>query len=290
MPIESVDGRDYEIEKPIVDIDGQQFATGLWVPHERDVMDRPLMASLSEIGLRDLKDVREAIDHPNRTPASVRFPAKEWTRSQGNVGSCAGYAGAWTLARARVLAGMKPVFLSGESLYAQVNRGRDSGSGLENNIKAMISTGVAPEGLNQAGRFYTESSLPEAAKRERPRFRALEYHQVSTPLELAIAIAAGFVTCVAIHVGGAWRRLDGDVLVGNDGVGNHAVLVDDVRFKGDRLQFRMVNSHGLSWGRDGVAWTEWDRHYRTTVRHHLFYAIRAVLADPQESNPPVLAA
>jgi hypothetical protein len=262
----------------------------LWIPHKPDVLDRPLLASLGSSAFRDLKDVQEAIEHPSRTRAEVRFPAKQWTRSQGNVGSCAGYAGAWTLARARVMAGMEPVFLSGESLYAQVNRGRDQGSGLENNIKAMISTGVAPEGLNQAGRFYTESSLPEAAKKERHRFRALEYHQCSSELETAIAIAAGFVVCVAIHVGGAWRRLDGDVLVGNDGVGNHAVLVDDVRFKGGKVQFRMVNSHGLGWGMDGVAWTEWHRHYKTTVRNHLFYAIRAVLADPQASNPPVLAA
>lgn len=286
MPAVTVDGREFTIEDPFVDVDGQRFGTGLWIPHEPEAYEFPMATVAADAGIRDQKDIEAILADPNRASAEQLFPPDKWTRSQGNVGSCAGYAGAWCLARARVLAGMEPVFLSGESLYSQTNGGRDRGSGLENNIKAMIRTGVSPEGLNTPGKFYTESSLPEAAKKERHRFRAFEYHQIKSDFELACASALRFVVGVAIHVGGAWQRFDGDVLVGNAGVGNHAVLVDDVRIRKGRYEHRMVNSHGLRWGQKGVAWTVWSAHYASTVKHHLFYAIRAVRPDPNAPAPP----
>lgn len=285
----TLDGIDYDVADPIIDVDGTSFATGLWIPHERESITLPMALLAETAGIRDHKDITEILANPFRTAAATMFPPKLWTRSQGQVGSCAGYAGAGALARARVWAGMEPVFLSGESLYAQTNGGRDRGSGLINNIKAMMKVGVAPEGLNTPGKFYSEGSLPEAAKKERHRFRVLEYHQVSTPFELAAAAALQFVIGVAIHVGGAWQRMNGDVLVGNSGPGNHAVLVDDVRATGtDSYEYRMVNSHGLRWGQEGVAWTRWGAHYASTVRNHVFYAIRAVCTDPESPQPPKL--
>jgi hypothetical protein len=284
-------GRSYEIEDTIIDVDGEQFATGLWIPHEPDAIDHPLMSSDVASAIRDWSDVKEVIANPNRTPAEKRFPNDVWIRSQGQVGSCAGYAGAWSLARTRVDAGQPYVPLSGESLYSQVNGGRDRGSALERNIRAMVTTGVAPEGLNTPGRFYTESSLPAAAKAERHRFRAHEWYQVRTELELAIAIAAGFIVGVACHVGRNWRNYQQDVLVGDSGVGNHAVIVDDLRFNAlGRPQFRMVNSHGKSWGRGGSIWTEWSRTYASTVRNHVFYAIRSSRLDPKGPRPPQVIA
>jgi hypothetical protein len=283
-------GRHYELESTSVEVGGEQFGTGLWIPHEPDAPENLLMSSDVAGAVRDLKDVAEVISNPNRTPAEARFPPKQWTRSQGSVGSCAGYAGAWTLARCRVMAGMDYVPLSGESLYSQTNGGRDQGSGLVNNIKAMVTTGVAPEGLNQPGRFYTESSLPAAAKAERHRFKADEWYQVRTEIELAIAVASGFIIGVACHVGGGWRRFDGDLLIGNNGPGNHATIVDDVRLKGGKPQFRMVNSHGLSWGKDGVAWVDWDRTFSGPIRNHVFYAMRSAKSDPKATNPPKVLA
>lgn len=284
------DGRSYEQEATTIDISGEQFATGLWIPHEPDFIERDIMLSAAAEAVRDIQDVREIVDNPNRTPAEKRFPNRQYIRSQGSVSSCAGYAGAWTLARARVMAGMDFVALSGESLYSQTNRGRDAGSGLINNIRAMVSTGVAPEGLNTPGKFYSERSLPDAAKAERHRFKVLEWHQVQSELAMAIAVASSYIVSVACHVGGAWRRMNGDVLVGNSGPGNHATLVDDLRFtSGGKPQFRMVNSHGINWGKEGTAWTDWNAHYAAPNRNHVFYAIRAVSADPKGINPPELA-
>jgi hypothetical protein len=121
--------RKYEVEDTVIDVDGRKFGTGLWIPHEPDAIVNLLMNSDVASAIRDWKDVREVIDNPNRTPAAERFPNDTWIRSQGQVGSCAGYAGAWTLARTRVDAGMDYVPLSGESLYSQVNGGRDRGIG-----------------------------------------------------------------------------------------------------------------------------------------------------------------
>ena len=283
-------GRHYEREDTSVIADGQQYATGLWVPHHLDVEERPLLASDFYLGsgVRDLKDCQEIVSNPNRTPAAQRFPNDRWIRSQGQVGSCAGYAGAWTLTRARVDMGQPFVPLSGESLYAQTNGGRDQGSALEANIKAMVTTGVAPEGLNTAGRFYTERTLPEAAKRERHRFRVHEWYQIRSEMELAIAVATGFIVSVAIHVGRNWSRLNGDVLVGDRGPGNHAVGVDDLRFASGRPQFRMFNSHGRQWGQGGTAWTTWDAHYSSTARYHVFYAVRSAILDPTAPKPPAI--
>ena len=282
-----VDGRSYEIEDTVINVDGERYGTGLWIPHEPDQVVNLLMNSDVASAVRDWKDVREVIDNPSRTPAEKRFPNDTWIRSQGQVGSCAGYAAAWTLARCRVDAGMDYVGLSGESVYAQVNGGRDRGSALERNIKALVSTGAAPEGLNTPGKFYSESSLPQAAKAERHRFRADEWYQVSTELELGIAIAAGFIVGVACHVGRNWRNYQGDVLVGDRGPGNHAVGVDDIRFTADgKPQFRMFNSHGKGWGRNGCIWTEWARTYASTVRNHVFYAIRSAKLDPKGPQPP----
>jgi hypothetical protein len=281
------DGRSYEIEDTIVDVGGEKYATGLWIPHEPDEIVNSLMSSDVASAIRDWKDVREVVSNPNRTTAEKRFNTERFIRSQGQVGSCAGYAGVWTLARCRDDAGMPYVALSGESLYAQVNGGRDRGSALERNIRALVSTGCAPEGLNTPGRFYSEASLPQAAKAERHRFRADEWYQVQTELELGIAIAAGFIVGVACHVGRNWRNYQGDVLVGDSGVGNHAVGVDDIRFTpAGKPQFRMFNSHGRGWGRNGTIWTEWSRTYASTVRHHVFYAIRSARLDPKGPKPP----
>jgi hypothetical protein len=289
MTLVNVDGKDYEIENPLVVVDGKQFHTGLWIPHHRDEVQAPVMSAVGTAGIRDLEDVREIVEFNRWIPSVKRYPPSIWTRSQGAVGSCAGYAAAWALARARVSAGHAFVPLSGESVYSQVNGGRDRGSALAHCIKAIVDVGVAPEGLNMAGKFYTERTLPEAAKAERHRFKAAEWHEVSSELELAIAIAAGYTVGVAIHVGRNWGRMNGDMLVPDRGPGNHAVLVDDVRFAGNKPQFHMVNSHGLRWGHEGCAWTDWS-HYSPTIRNHVFYAIRSVHADPLADNPPALAA
>ena len=288
MAAVSVDGIEYEAPDPFVDIEGKRFATGLWIPHEQEPCIYPLASVAMNAGIRDIKDLEAILADPNRTPAEQLFPPEQWTRSQGGVSSCAGYAAAWTLSRAIKINTGRTVYLSGESVYSQTNRGRDMGSALAANIKALVQTGAAPEGLNTPGKFYTERTLPEAAKKERHRFRAFEYHQIKTDWELACASALRFVTCVAIHVGPSWERFNGDMLVGNRGPGNHAVLVDDVRIRNGRFEHRMGNSHGLRWGFKGTAWTTWAAHYASTVENHLFYAIRAIQPDPQSPVPPAI--
>jgi hypothetical protein len=291
MRTEVVDGREYQIpDNPIINIDGQDFATGLWLPDKPDAYEKPVLMSVGSSAFRDMQDVRDAVSNPNRTAADKLFPAKDWTRSQGPVSSCNGYAGAGALARARVRNGLDRVFLAGETLYSQINRGRDNGSGLKDGIEALVRTGVAPEGTCKAQTFYTESSLPKEAKDARHRFKAGEWHQANSEFELAVALASAFICVVAVHVGSGWRRFSGDVLVGDNGVGNHAVVCDDVRFKPGSLtpEFRIPNSHGLSWGVDGVGWMLWDRHLSGPNKYHMFYAIRAVTQDPEAKNPPKL--
>jgi len=285
-----IGGRYYEDQGIFEEVESQKFYTGLLLPHERDPDERPLLASGAASGIRDAKDIKEILDDPNRTPAEAKYPAEKWIRSQGQVGSCAGYAAAWTLARARVNAGHSFVPLSGESVYSQANGGRDRGAALINCINALVKVGAAPEGLNVAGKFYTESSLPAGAKAQRHRFRAFEWHQVKSDFELAVATATGHIIGGAIHVGPGWNKMNGDVLVGNNGPGNHAVLIDDLRIIGsETFEHRVSNSHSIRWGKKGSAWCRWTNHFSGPIRNHTFYALREVTDDPEGDNPPAFS-
>ena len=67
-----------------------------------------------------------------------------WIKNQGPRGACAGYAAASAMERARARRGLDYVELSGDGIYAAVNRGVDQGSGLENNMVWLRDNGVPP--------------------------------------------------------------------------------------------------------------------------------------------------
>src|SRR5262245_7556711 len=73
---------------------------------------------------------------------------------QGSHGSCVGYANATAMMKARDLSGHTFVELSGDSLYAQINHGRDMGSDPGDAIKALEETGICPSEYVPDGQIH----------------------------------------------------------------------------------------------------------------------------------------
>lgn len=254
-----------------IEIDGKRFATGLQRPSTRPLTFSPLSSAVRPLTKQQIVGW---VNDRRRTPSSKLFPADRFIKSQGNRGSCNGYAGAKALEKSRVLLGMPHVELSGEGLYAQINDGRDQGSMLDDGMNAMMKNGVPPESM-VPHEEYRQERISGEAWREASKYMATECYRLDNEMDLASAVASNFMCVVAVHAGRSFMRADGSGVLGIDhGDGNHSVGVDDLRIVDGQLQYRMVNSWGIEFGVEGCGWTTFAGHYQRTIRVHAFYAIR----------------
>lgn len=261
-------------------IDGKYF-TGNLVP---GVKPATFLAYEDSQPMLSLIEIEKIVSQENHTKARNRFPAEQWMRNQGGRGSCNGYAGAWALARARVMCGLPFVPLSGEYLYSMINGGRDSGSMLDDGLKAITEKGVAREELVRH-ESYLWNQMSQEARSDAPRFKAFECYRVNTELGLASGLAVGFIGVVAVHASSAWGSLSNGVSRRSLGPGNHAVVCQDVAVNNGKLLFDIANSWGKRWGDNGHAWNTWSDHLIEPNRNHAFYLIRGVTDDPQNPAP-----
>lgn len=200
------------------------------------------------------------------------------------VHNCAGYAAASALERARHKRGQQFVELSGDAIYAAVNRGVDQGSGLENNMVWLRDNGIPPASLVPRHE-YRKNRIPAEAYQVGKRFRGFETYALRTETEMASALVAGFSVVLACHAGNGGRSPDG-LIDWSNGVGNHSVVCDDIRFRNGVFEYEIANSWGLRWGERGRGWLRWKNHLSNPVTNHMFYAIRSTLDDPEGDNPP----
>lgn len=232
-----------------------------------------------------LDEIEKIVAADNRTPARKRFPADKWIRNQGGRGSCNGYAGAWALARARVMCGLPFEALSGEYLYSMINGGRDGGSMLDDGMKAITERGVAREELVRH-ESYLWNQMSEQARQDAPRFKAFECYTPKTELGLASGICLGWIGVVATHYTNAMMRLNNGVSAESLGPGNHAECCQDVYIlSGREIGFDLANSHGIGVLDKGHHIVTWKKHLSSTSRNHVFYLIRGVTDDPQNPAP-----
>lgn len=259
------------------------YYTGLLIPEVRDSGLPRYQLSQKMLSMDQIKSI---LDDPSRVAARMRFPSNQWIVNQGQVGSCNGMSCAKALQRARVIQGMGFVALSGEGAYAQMNGGRDQGSALSAGMKVMLENGIPPESM--VPRFqWRWSAISQEAKDARVRFKAAECYAIESEMELASAIAMGFMCVIAVHASGNYSSLDSDGVSRQSlGSGNHSVGAQDVRIRNGELQFDSFNSWGSNWGQGGCNWVTWKRHLSSTIRYHQFFAVRAAHDDPQGNNPP----
>ena len=269
----------------ILEHEGQSYKLGCLIP---DVRPLTFKAYADSKTLMSRSAAIEVIQDKKRTPSRVRFAGVKWIWNQFDIGSCNGFAGAGALARSRVRRGLDYIKLSGESLYAQINGGKDQGSMLDDGMKALMKNGCAPADL-VASKTYLWSKVSAEARAAMSRFKAFECYRVDTEDELLIGLASGFDGVIAVEANNQFMKVDADGRVSpTDGNGNHAVGVDDVRIFNGEVEFDMFNSWDLRYGVGGRGWVSWKRHLRTTSHKHAFYLIRSTLDDPKGENPPEL--
>lgn len=201
-----------------------------------------------------------------------------WVENQGSHGSCAGYAAASCLSKARVLRGLSRVDLSGAYLYSRCNGGHDSGSMLHDHMEAIAKFGACAETTVGVNQIYRSQYDTHKADAEAAKFKAWEPFAVQSRLGFFTALANGFPVECAVHVGGGFDRLDGNGFpTGGSGFGNHAVHCDDLVLIDGNLAACGQNSWGTSWGRSGRMMLDFERHLSKPWENHLAFAIRSTL-------------
>jgi hypothetical protein len=262
-----------------------ELATGLLMPDSKNTQF-PLFAA--SVVLYSMDEARKAVESDEFAFGRKLFDST-WVTYQNGFGSCAAYGGSSALAKARVLRGLPRVDLSGDYLYSLVNGGRDQGSLLERNMKAIVDNGVCKRETVKLGEIYRNKYDTKKADEEAARFKGFKLHAVPDEQSVVTALARRIPVVMAIHVNGSWRNFDrDDVLAPCNGPGNHCEHLDDIKYDTKRgcFLFRKATSHGKDYSGDGYCWTTWKDHYRVSSQNHMFYAVASTLDDPQGDNPP----
>jgi len=213
---------------------------------------------------------------------------REWTKNQNGFGKCASSAATGALEKARYLRGQRNVPLSDDYLYSLVNDGRDRGSTLGENMRAISTRGIARRDLVGHGDIYRRNYNARKADADALRFRAHESFVTPGEQEVCAALISRIPVVIAIHVGRNWRNFDRDgVLIGDHGPGNHSEHLDDIRYSRQRgrFEFRKASSHGTSYGEDGYCWVYYSKHLETVHSSHTKYAVPSAIDDPMGQNP-----
>lgn len=257
-----------------IEIDGKRFGGGLMMPSARPLTFNPLMSAIRPLSQ---ERIISWIKDPRRSPSSKFFPAGDWIVNQLGIGSCNGWAAAVSLEKSWALLGMGRVKLSGNGLYAMINGGRDQGSMLDSGLQAMTENGVPLRSKVPEIEEYREERISGEAWASMDKHQARECYRLDNEMDVASALASNFMVIVAVHAGRNFMRPDRNGVLGcDDGDGNHAVGLDDIRISEGRLEYRLVNSWGVDWGLgDGTGWVTFQGHLARTIGIHAFYAIRA---------------
>lgn len=271
----SKDGLEY------VDDGDHQFGLGLQMPATKTQAFPTLATMTPLLSMAEIKRRCESTEFQFGT----EWFDNSWLTNQNGYGSCAAYAGSSALAKARVMGGQQRQDLSGDYLYSLVNGGRDRGSMLDDNMRALMTKGVALKSTVPLGGIYRNKYNTNQADAEARRFRGHELYALPDEQSLATALVLNIPCVIAIHVGRNWRREDSrDVLIGDDGPGNHSEHLDDIRYSSQhsRFEYREASSHNRDY-----FWVHWG-HLKTPNRYHQFYAVPSAIDDPQGDNPPNL--
>ena len=169
----------------VADDEMGEFGLGLQVPAARPLSFDTLAESRP---LLSTDEIRRIVESQDFRFGRHYFDAS-WTTNQNGYGSCAGYGGMSGVEKMRVMAGQDVVRLSGDYLYSLVNGGRDRGSMLDANMKAIMSRGVATKETVPLGGIYPRKYDTARANAEAQRFRGHELYAVPDEQSMATALA-----------------------------------------------------------------------------------------------------
>lgn len=230
----------------------------------------------SDIVPWDDADIKRAVLHKDRVPSRVTF-ADRWITNQQSHGSCGGYAAAGLLSRSRWLRGIQDALIfSGAYPYSKTNGGNDQGSVLDHVLKAIQVHGDVPESLVNWSMIYPKSQ-PKGVDEEAAKNRGILPVRLESMQELRTCLAMQRPVVVAVHAGSSFTKLSQAGVSGVDnGIGNHAVLVDDMAYVNGDEVYDCPNSWGLGFGIRGRAYLRAE-HFAQTMSRHVFYTIGSMV-------------
>lgn len=206
----------------------------------------------------------------------------EFILDQKSTSACTGFSAASGMMRQRHLRGQPFHRLSGGSVYAQINGGRDNGSNIIDSMNAVERKGACLE---------SEMPLPKIFTRDMPGagtwFRESVAVTVDTFDEIATAILMGMVPQFPVQVGNRYGKFDGDGFAGFDnGYGNHSVHGAGLKWFANRNAWGIAqpNTWGVSWGpfRNGICYLT-EKHINACASDDDSYAHSATL-NPESSS------
>lgn len=265
-----------------IEADGRKHALGL-NPDTEPVIARSLSAYL-EIPSRSVMVAR--VESQDWSFGQGLWDAS-WTKDQNGWGKCASSAATYVVEKARHMRGQRRVELSDDYLYSLVNDGRDQGSTLGENMRAITQRGIATRASVGHGDIFRRKYDTRKADKEALRFRAHEAFVTPGEQEVCAALLSRHCVVIAIHVGRNWQNFDSrGVLIGDRGPGNHSEHLDDIRYnrQAGRFEFRKHSSHGTRYGEGGFCWIHYG-HLSTVHGSHTKYAVPMAVDDPQGLSP-----
>ena len=253
--------------EPIIDIHGEERRNGLLLPPEGLVSafptfeDDPEMLVLDDADIKRIAQQYDGKDEPG-----------DWAiLDQKSHGSCAGFGAAGAAMTLRHRMGIRDQLrLSGAWLYAFGNSNQDSGAPLEWILRAAVEHGIPPESLVPWNVIYKRQHKPEFAIEAKKRMPH-KWRRITTKQGYRSAMAQGFPVVVALTAGSRFQRQDDDGVSGVDpGRGNHCVYTRAIRLSRGREVYRVANSWGLRFGKQGTTWVGWES-FEQCFRTHQFY-------------------
>lgn len=232
----------------------------------------PPTASDPDFPLWSDADIKRVISDPNRRDIVKLFPFAQYGTNQHSTSACNGFAGASAVTRVRKLRGIDDGFVgSGSFVYSSINRGQDNGSVLEDGMKAIQEHGVCDQSLNPYDRIFAKQ-VSQEARADALKHKGLSAYRATSREAWNSGLAAGFVGVAAVMCGPRFDQITNLTAGVQSGMGNHAVLIEDVVWRNGEYQYLMCNSWGIGYGQNGRVYLTWA-HFRETFGYHVFYLL-----------------
>jgi hypothetical protein len=140
---------------------------------------------------------------------------------QDGVGSCASEATSAAVMIVREIENLDAVLLNPWSLYKLVNGGRDQGSGIDENLEAIMATGILADEYFPRSKGW-KATPPKGWEAEAAKFKGIEAFDVKTKAEFGSCICAG----LPVVYGVMWSSGGGHAICGVEAYPDELVFLN----------------------------------------------------------------